>query len=131
MEDGTIQASAAHCCLEIACDYLINKNNELIELNLNLRDHLGNYDAEQGLANVGFVQPPKNANESILEQTSEDRSNLRVGDVSLARESPNTVLVEATARYKPDDEDARETLSFWISPASLSILTTPTINCTS
>ncbi|WP_241981532.1 hypothetical protein [Halorubrum sp. GN11_10-6_MGM] len=25
------------------------------------------------------------------------------------RESPNTVLVEATARYKPDDEDAHET----------------------
>ncbi|TKX74247.1 hypothetical protein EXE46_10415 [Halorubrum sp. GN11_10-6_MGM] len=109
MEGGAIQASAAHRCLETACDYLIDKNNELVELNLNLRDHLGNYDAEQGLTNIGFVQPPKNADESMLEQTNEHRSNLRVGDVSLDRESPNTVLVEATARYKPDDEDAHET----------------------
>jgi len=109
MEDGVIQAPIAHRCLEIACDYLIDKNDELVELNLNLRDHLSNYDIGQTLTNIGFIQPPKNANESMLEQTSEDWPNLRIGDVSLIRESPNTVLIEATARYKPDDEDAHET----------------------
>jgi type II restriction/modification system DNA methylase subunit YeeA len=32
-----------------------------------------------------------------------------MGAARVHRESPNTVLIEATARYKPDDEDAHET----------------------
>jgi len=38
-----------------------------------------------------------------------NRSNLRVGEPSIERESPNTVEIRLTARYKPDDEDDHET----------------------
>ena len=45
----------------------------------------------------------------MLNGTSTSHENLRVGTAHVDRESPNTVLIKATARYKPDDEDAYET----------------------
>ena len=61
------------------------------------------------LGESGLIQPPAEASNSILNETAAERSNLRVGTAHVDRESPNTVLIEATARYKPDDEDAHET----------------------
>jgi hypothetical protein len=85
--------------------YSVRKNS----LNLSLLDHLGHYDDGQTLANVGFTQPPEGAADSILQQTTDQKPNLRVGDVAVLRESPSTVEIRLTARYKPDDEDAHET----------------------
>jgi type II restriction/modification system DNA methylase subunit YeeA len=45
----------------------------------------------------------------LLRRTTEQHPSLRVGSTNVTRESPNTVLIKATARYKPDDEDAHET----------------------
>jgi type II restriction/modification system DNA methylase subunit YeeA len=45
----------------------------------------------------------------MLNHTAAEHSNLRVGSARVDRESPNTVLIKATARYKPDDQDAYET----------------------
>ncbi|WP_432277124.1 TaqI-like C-terminal specificity domain-containing protein [Halobacterium salinarum] len=78
-------------------------------LNLSLRDHLGSYSDGRTLANVGLTQPPEGSADSILQQTTEQKPNLRVGEASVERESPNTVEIRLTARYKPDDEDANET----------------------
>ena len=75
-------------------------------LNTELVDHIEPYTVGKSLSDSGLLQPDTG---SILKQTSEDHSNLRVGTACVDRESRNTVLIEATARYKPDDEDAHET----------------------
>ncbi len=84
-------------------------NNQKYDLNLSLRDHLGSYSDDQTLAEVGLTQPPDGASESILTETTETRPNLRVGEATVVRESPTSVEIRLTARYKPDDEDAHET----------------------
>lgn len=76
-------------------------------LNLNLLDYLVGYE-QQSITESGLHQPLSDR-ESILHKTKEELGNLRVGYASVDRETPNTVLIEATARYKPDDEDAHET----------------------
>jgi len=78
-------------------------------LNRSLQDYLGIYDSGPSLAELGFIQPPESAGASVLRKTTKYHANLRVGTVTVDRESPNTVLIKATARYKPDDEDAHET----------------------
>lgn len=88
---------------------LFNLNDELGTLNLQLIDHLGTYQNGSTLSEIGLTQPPENVVDSILQQTAEQHSNLRIGSARITRESPNTVLVEATARYKPDEPDDHET----------------------
>ncbi|WP_420834407.1 TaqI-like C-terminal specificity domain-containing protein [Haloarcula marismortui] len=79
------------------------------KLNLALRDHLGSYSDGPTLADVGLTQPPEDSADSILQQTTEQKPNLRVGEASVVRESDSTVEIQLSARYKPDDEDAYET----------------------
>ncbi|EMA14933.1 Eco57I restriction-modification methylase domain-containing protein [Haloarcula marismortui] len=78
-------------------------------LNCSLMDHLGSYSDGPTLADVGLTQPPEDSADSILQQTTEQKPNLRVGEASVVRESVSTVEIQLTARYKPDDEDAYET----------------------
>ena len=79
------------------------------DYNTELLDHLRTYSVSHGISEQGLIQPPKQASQSRLSNTAVENSSLRVGAARVDRESPNTVLVEATARYKPDDEDAYET----------------------
>ncbi|OYR55514.1 restriction endonuclease [Halorubrum sp. Ea1] len=79
------------------------------DYNTDLLDHLGTYSVSRGISEQGLIQPPKQASRSRLSNTAVENSSLRVGTARVVRESPNTVLIEATARYKPDDEDAHET----------------------
>nr|WP_229380502.1 restriction endonuclease [Haloarcula sinaiiensis] len=78
-------------------------------LNLAVLDHFGSYSDGPTLADVGLTQPPEDSADSILQQTTEQKPNLRVGEASVVRESDSTVEIQLTARYKPDDEDAYET----------------------
>ncbi len=94
--------------LSEATKKMIQLKGRLSGLNLSLLDHLGAYDDGSTLADVGFTQPPKNVADSILQETTEQRPNLRVGHAEVHRESDSTVEVRLTARYKPDD-DAHET----------------------
>ena len=84
----------------------IEEISSLIEkrdnLNLSLLDHLGNYEEGQTLAEIGLTQPPKGSADSILQQTTEERPNLQVGEATVIRESDTTVEIRLTARYKPD-----------------------------
>ena len=89
--------------------YQTRNFESLSQLNLSLRDHLGSYSCSSILSDIGLIQPTKRAASSILQQTAKEKPNLRVGNTTVDRETPNTVLIEATARYKPDDEDAYET----------------------
>ncbi|WP_336035169.1 Eco57I restriction-modification methylase domain-containing protein [Halobacterium yunchengense] len=78
-------------------------------LNLELLDHLGAYSTGDSISEVGFSQPPEQSADSILQKTTEQKPNLRVGGATVKREDDETVEIRLTARYKPDDEDGHET----------------------
>jgi hypothetical protein len=99
----------AHEFITSVTEDLTRLVDELSELNLHLLDHLGIYENGPLLPDVGFTQPPENAADSVLQETTEQRPNLRVGKGTVVRESSNTVEIRLTARYKPDDEDAHDT----------------------
>ncbi|QIO21733.1 Eco57I restriction-modification methylase domain-containing protein [Haloarcula sp. JP-L23] len=79
------------------------------DLNLRLPDYLGSYDEGMTIANIGLTQPSDKSADSILQETTEQKPNLRVGKARVVRETETTVEIRLTARYKPDDEDAHET----------------------
>ncbi|TKX55501.1 restriction endonuclease [Halorubrum sp. SP3] len=87
----------------------ITQEKEQSVLNTNLTDHLGTYTNGPELGDIGFEQPPEGSTPTILQQTSDEKTNLRTGDSTIKRVSRNTVEIHLTARYKPDDEDAHET----------------------
>jgi type II restriction/modification system DNA methylase subunit YeeA len=76
-----------------------------LSLNLNLLDYLGNYEEGPTFPDVGLFQPSES---NVLDATTEEYEKLRVGDVRAERDGAS-VTISATARYKPEDEDAHET----------------------
>lgn len=86
-----------------------NLHKEKAELNLSIFDHLASYSDGQTIAEIGLAQPPKGTADSILQQTTEQKPNLRVGEAEVIRRSTMTVEIRLTARYKPGDEDTHET----------------------
>jgi hypothetical protein len=116
MNPDDVRALPINCNLGDKEDRLVENavqmgelKNALKRLNLSLLDHLGTYEEGQTLAEIGLTQPPKGSADSILQQTAEQKPNLRVGEATVVRESPTTVEIRLTARYKPEDEDAHET----------------------
>ncbi|MWG36681.1 Eco57I restriction-modification methylase domain-containing protein [Halomarina oriensis] len=95
-DDGELAALA---------DEMSQLSDRRASLNLNLLDYLGNYSEGANLPNIGIFQP---ASVNILEETTEEYEKLQVGNVRTTRDG-HTVTIEATARYKPGDEDAFET----------------------
>jgi hypothetical protein len=81
---------------------------QLSNLNLNILDYLGQYDSGEALGNISGYQPPEGVSGSVLSQTSEEKENLRIGNVQI-REDGNSVVVLVSARYKPENEDEFET----------------------
>ncbi len=77
-------------------------------LNLSLIDHLGGVVFNSSIVDGGLVQP-SGGSDSFLYNTTKQHPNLRIGTARVDRESSSTVLINATARYKPEDEDAHET----------------------
>jgi hypothetical protein len=75
------------------------------KLNLDLLNYLGNYDDGPNLPDVGLFQPSES---NVLDATTEEYEKLRVGDVRAERDGTR-VTISATARYKPEDQDAHET----------------------
>jgi hypothetical protein len=79
-------------------------NDELARLNLNLLDDIGtNYPEGDTLVDVARYQPVPGVGEGLLSATTETHDKLRVGELS-AEVSGETVVVEATVRYKPENE---------------------------
>jgi type I restriction-modification system DNA methylase subunit len=106
---GERSFSAIQAAMICLCDEMMDLNDRLDSLNLSLLDHLGSYSDGPTLADVGLTQPPKGSADSILQETTEQKPNLRVGEATTSRESDTTLEIRLTARYKPDDEDAYET----------------------
>jgi hypothetical protein len=87
-------------------DQMLNLHHEHSDLNFDLFDHLGKYSDGQSPADIGLTHPPKDSADSILQETTEQKPNLRVGEGSVVRESDSTVKIQLTARFKPEDKDA-------------------------
>jgi hypothetical protein len=83
--------------------------SELFNLNLNLLDYIQPYVDGDAITDIGIYRPPEGVGDTKLAATKEDYDNIRVGTITCAREDENAVVIHATARYKPDDEDAHET----------------------
>ena len=97
--------SIAHDYLAELAEQMVTLKEKRASVNLELLDYLGNYEKGPKLPDIGIFQPSR---PEYLVGTSEDYENLRVGDIRAERED-DTVVVKATARYKPEDEDEYET----------------------
>ncbi|QLG50787.1 Eco57I restriction-modification methylase domain-containing protein [Natrinema halophilum] len=94
----------------------IEATRRLESLPLDLRSQLGEYRPGKPLSSVGSRQPVASP-DSPLQKTTRELPQLRLGRASVSRRSAGTVLLEATARYKPPvgtgdavaDEPATET----------------------
>ena len=95
--------------LPSAVENIIGLISERRTLNLNLLDYIQPSSNGSPLTDVGIYQPPEGIGGTKLTATKEDYENIRVGAVTCERQSENTVIVHATARYKPNDEDVYET----------------------
>nr|WP_277554190.1 N-6 DNA methylase [Halobaculum sp. YSMS11] len=113
LEGSLSKASESKYSLVAALENLYPVRSDIVQsqdsLNLSLLDHLGTFSDGDTLSDIGLPQPPQNAADSVLQETTEQKPNLRVGHAEVARESTTTVEIRLTARYKPDDEDAHET----------------------
>ncbi len=87
----------------------MEKHEQYRKYNLDIMDYLGSYEEGPTLSEVGFAQPSKGVNDSVLPETTKQKPNLRIGDVEVGRESPTSIEIRLTARYKPDNEDNYET----------------------
>jgi type I restriction-modification system DNA methylase subunit len=100
----TIHQSLAHLA-----EQMCHLHQERDDVNLDLLDYLKPYSDGPSLTNIGIYQPTEGVGDTKFTATKEDYENIRVGTVMCEREDETTVTIHATARYKPDDEDAYET----------------------
>lgn len=96
--------------LSLATEAQIKNYEAKNDLNLNLLDYLTNYKDGETLSNIGLYQPPQTAStDSVLYGTKEDFTKLKIGRVNTERREENTIVVTATARYKPENDETHET----------------------
>ncbi|MFC6975093.1 Eco57I restriction-modification methylase domain-containing protein [Halomicroarcula sp. GCM10025709] len=93
---------------DLAC-VALNLSERRDDLNLALLDYIQPYSEGPSLTDIGIYQPPEGVGDTKLAATKEEYGNIRIGTVTCEREDQSTVIIHATARYKPDDEDAYET----------------------
>jgi len=105
LEGNERHEDVVHDVLTHLTDVTSNSRNQIKDLNLSLLDHLGSYSDGPTLADMGLTQPPRGLADSILQQTATEKPNLRVGEVSVVRETDSTVEIRLTARYKPGEQD--------------------------
>ena len=93
------------CYIPELADRMKTTIEERNTINLSLLEYLGNYADGALLPDVGHFQPNRS---TILNGTSEDYENLRIGSVKTEKIG-QSVTIKSTARYKPANEDAAET----------------------
>lgn len=99
---------AMHDTLCIVADQISSNKNERAAYNLDLMDYLGSYENGRALSGISGYQPASGVSSSILSKTSDEYDGLRVGSVRIQQQN-RKVTIEATARYKPENEDEFET----------------------
>ena len=90
-------------------DKIISQKEDRRSVNTGLLDYISPYADGPSVTNLGTYQPPSGIAETKLAATKDDHENLRVGTVTCEPVNTDTVIIHATARYKPDDKDAYET----------------------
>lgn len=78
------------------------------KINTNLPDYLGNFEWGETLGDVAGYQPAGGVSGTELSGTSTDYENLRVGSIKVNSDN-SSVVIEMSARYKPEDEEQFET----------------------
>jgi len=78
------------------------------ELNLSLLDYIAPYQDGPKLAELDGYQPAPGRSGTVLAETTETRDNLRLGSVR-TETSESKLTIEATARYKPEENQDKET----------------------
>jgi len=71
-------------------------------LNVEIKDYLGNYTERNKLFKVST--PAKGVSNTILTDTAADREKLKLGNIDF-EESDNKLILKASARYKPDEDE--------------------------
>ncbi|GAB6877807.1 hypothetical protein JCM17823_00810 [Halorubrum gandharaense] len=94
--------------LESHTEDMLENVDQRRRLNTDLLDYINSTVDPKSITDLGLFQPASQSSQK-LEKCAGDYPSLRIGTAAVERESPNTVLIKATARYKPDDEDASET----------------------
>ncbi|GAA0310425.1 Eco57I restriction-modification methylase domain-containing protein [Halarchaeum salinum] len=105
VEAESLEKEQFYSAVEILSSSIVDWKTARNSLNLSLRDYLGNYAEGPKLPDVGLYQP---TGANILDATAEDYEKLRVGEVRTKRDG-GTITIEATARYKPENEEEFET----------------------
>lgn len=91
---------------EVQIEHYESKNS----INTDLMDYIVGYSDGSTLSNMGLYQPPQTAStDSILYATKEDYTKLQIGEMDLERRGSDTIVVTATARYKPENSETFET----------------------
>ncbi|MEZ3172427.1 TaqI-like C-terminal specificity domain-containing protein [Halorubrum sp. RMP-47] len=102
-EKNTYESNLATLAKEIS-----KYKSKRADLNLDLSTYISTNNEGTYLSKIGLYQPPKDGSE-ILGKTKVDYPNLRLGSVQITRESTDSLLIKATARFKPENEDEFET----------------------
>ncbi|OSO94158.1 restriction endonuclease [Halorubrum ezzemoulense DSM 17463] len=102
---NTDEESTVHGLFKPLVDERIHTQDVRKDLNLDLLNYLGNYKESPKLPDIGFFQP---STSNILDATTEEYEKLQVERARTKRDG-SSVTIEATARYKPEDEDEFET----------------------
>ncbi|WP_417373273.1 Eco57I restriction-modification methylase domain-containing protein [Haloferax chudinovii] len=100
---------SAHGVISHMADHAVSFHESRNDLNLSLLDYLGNYSDGDTLGEIGFQQPAQSSADSILHDTTEDKTKLGITDVVFERENPTSLTVSVGVRYKPDNPEEYET----------------------
>ena len=86
-------------------DELLSLTDERSRINLRIEDYLGNYELGPTIQEITQCQPSQGVSKTKLASTSKEWPNLKIGTVDV-KETRNSLVVTATARFKPDDDTA-------------------------
>jgi type II restriction/modification system DNA methylase subunit YeeA len=92
--------------LEETVSDVLSWTQEREAINTDILDYLGEYSKGQTVGEL--YMPPSDLSQSILAKTTDDYDNLRIGSVHI-EESQRKLIVKASVRYKPENEEDYET----------------------
>ncbi|WP_458188544.1 Eco57I restriction-modification methylase domain-containing protein [Haladaptatus sp. NG-WS-4] len=110
-DDLAAKGAVVHDLLGTLAERMREFRERRSALDLHLPEYLGSYDDGVALGEMDGYQPAPGVGESVLGETATTREKLRVGRVDVT-DRGGTLVVEASARYKPEDEGEFETDSW-------------------
>jgi hypothetical protein len=104
-ENKTVNEGTVHKVLTILSEEMREYREKRFDLNVDLLDYLGEYKEGTKLPDIGLYQPSSG---NILDGTTENYEKLQIERGKTERNG-SVVTIEATARYKPENEEEFET----------------------